>query len=71
MKLAIATYKLPGVIRVCNAISDLVWAIRGIVAGSGLATTEMRLVMIDIVDKAMLAHPTIVPRCSSTTCPKG
>ena len=52
LRLAIATYRLPRVIRVGGAISDLVWAVRGIVAGSGLATTEMRLVMIDIVDKA-------------------
>ena len=37
LKLAIATYKLPRVIRVGNAVSDLVWAVRGIVAGSGLA----------------------------------
>ena len=61
LKLAIATYKLPRVIRVGNAVSDLVWAVRGIVAGSGLATTEMRLVMIDIVDKALIVHPHVTP----------
>ena len=43
------------------AFSDLVVAIRGIVAGSGLATTEMRIVMIDIVDAALLCHPTVTP----------
>ena len=48
-------------IRVGGAISDLVWAVRGIVAGSGLATTGMRLVMIDIVDQASLAHPDVTP----------
>ena len=61
IRLAIATYKLPRVIRVGNAVSDLVWAVRGIVAGSGLATTEMRLVMVDIVDKALEVHMTVVP----------
>ena len=61
LRLAIATYKLPRVIRVGGAISDLVWAVRGIVAGSGLATTEMRLVMIDIVDQASMAHPSVTP----------
>ena len=44
-----------------ETISDLVWAMRGIVAGSGLATTEMRLVMINIVEQALLAHPTVTP----------
>ena len=37
------------------------WAARGIVAGSGLATTEMRLVMVDIVDNASQIHRTITP----------
>lgn len=35
---------MPRVIRVGEAISDMVWAVRGIVAGSGGATSEMRLV---------------------------
>ena len=30
-------------------------------AGSGLATTGMRIVMIDIVDAALLVHPSVVP----------
>ena len=34
---------------------------RGIVAGSGLATTEMRIVMIDIVDAALTQHPSVTP----------
>ena len=61
LRLAIATYKLPRVIRVGESVSDLVWATRGIVAGSGVATTEMRLVMVDIVDKALEVHPTVQP----------
>ena len=68
LRLAIATYKLPRVVRVGIAHSDLVWATRGIVAGSGNATSEMRLVMIDIVDSVMKRHPTIIPPSSSTTC---
>ena len=46
LRVATSTYKLPRVIRVGNAVSDLVSAVRGIVAGLGLATSEMRLVMI-------------------------
>ena len=61
IRLAIITYRLPRVIRVGQAYSDLMWAMRGIVAGSGLATTEMRIVMIDIVDAALIVHPSIVP----------
>ena len=49
LRLAIATYRLPRSIRVGDAMSDLVQAIRGIVAGSGTATTEMRVVMVNIV----------------------
>ena len=61
IRLAIATYRLPRVIRVATACSDLVVAMRGIVAGSGLATTEMRIVMIDIVDAALTQHPSVTP----------
>ena len=31
------------------------------VAGSGLATTEMRIVMINIVDAALAQHPSVTP----------
>jgi hypothetical protein len=61
IRLAIATYRMPRVIRVGTSYSDTIVAIRGIVAGSGLATTEMRLCMIDCVDSALRAHPTIEP----------
>ena len=50
------------------AFSDIIFAVRGIVAGSGLATTEMRLVMVDIVGTALTVHPVVEQRCSSTTC---
>ena len=52
---------MPRTVRVVSAISDLLAATRGIVAGSGLATSEMRLVMIDIVDSALVIHPTVEP----------
>lgn len=62
IRLATAIYKLPRVVRVYMAYSDLIHAIRGNVAGSELATSEMRLVMIDIVDSALQVHPTVVPK---------
>ena len=52
---------MPSVLRVGQAISDIALATRGIVAGSGTATSEMRLTMIDIVDSALKVYPTIVP----------
>jgi hypothetical protein len=57
IRLAIATYKLQRVLRVGSAVSDLIIAMRGIVAGSGLATTEMRLAMMRIVDRAVAFSP--------------
>ena len=47
--------------RSLRASSDLAFALRGIVAGSGTATTEMRLTMITIVDAALLLFPAIAP----------
>ena len=40
LRLAIAVYKMPRVVRVGEAVSDLDWATRGIVAGSGEGTSH-------------------------------
>ena len=61
LRLTIAAYKRPRVLRVGDAISDIVLAIRGRVAGSGDATTEMRLGMINILDEAIVVHPSVEP----------
>ena len=42
-------------------MSKVVWEITGITAGSGFATTEMRLVMIRVIDRALTLYPTITP----------
>ena len=57
IRLAIATYKLQRGVRAGKAVSAIVEAMRGITAGSGLATTEMRLAMIRIVDRTAISHP--------------
>ena len=44
-----------------KVVSGLVWAFRGMTAGSGFATTEMRVVMINLVEKAFRAHPAVTP----------
>ena len=61
VRLSIATYRIKRVLRVGSAVSECVVATRGITAGSGTATTEMRLAMIDIVDQALEAFPAIDP----------
>ena len=42
-------------------MSKCVTAIRDIAAGSGFATTVMRIIMIRIVDKACMLYPMVVP----------
>ena len=49
------------VVRIRKVVSGVVVAIRGMTAGSGFATTEMRLVMINLVEKALAAHPFVTP----------
>ena len=61
LRLSIATYQLRRVIQVGKVVSKVVWAITGITAGSGFATTEMRLVMIRVIDRALTFSPTIKP----------
>ena len=61
LRLSIATYKMSRVLRVRKVVSGLVWAFRGMTAGSGFATTEMRVVMINLVERALQAHPSVTP----------
>ena len=61
LRLSIATYKLPRTLRVGKVCSALIIAIRGITAGSGLATTEMRIAMVRKIERALIAHPSVVP----------
>ena len=60
-RLSIATYQLMRVIRIGKVVSKVVYAITGITAGSGFATTELRLVMIRVIDRALTLYPTITP----------
>ena len=61
LRLSIATYKLERVIRIGNVVSKSVWAYRGITAGSGFATTEMRIIMLRVVDRACKLYPMVGP----------
>ena len=48
LKLSIATYQLGRLIRIGSVVSKMVMALTGITAGSGFATSEMRLVLSSI-----------------------
>ena len=61
LRLSLATYRLARVLRIGTVVSRELLAIRGITAGSGLATTELRVLMIHVVDVACTAHPTVTP----------
>ena len=49
LRLSLAAYRFARAIAVDNCYSRLVHALRGITAGSGTATTELRLIMTDVV----------------------
>ena len=61
LRLAVAAYRLLRVIRIDQVVSLVILAERGITAGSGSATTEMRLLMLDVVDAAYKVFPQVSP----------
>ena len=61
LRLALAAYRLPRTLRIGDVYSFTVIATRGATAGSGTATTEMKIMMIHILDAAMVAHPIVEP----------
>ena len=63
LRLSISTYKMSRVVRVKKVVSGLIWAYRGMTAGSGFSTTEMRVVMINMVEKGTPCTSTGIPNC--------
>ena len=61
LRLAIAAYLGPRRIRIDGALSDIVIPERGLTAGSGTATTELRVLLFRIVDRAWRAFPLVTP----------
>ena len=62
LRLSIAAYRADRVVRVCGVFSQLITPQRSLTAGSAFVTTEMRLVLIHIVDAALLVAPVGGPR---------
>ena len=62
LRLSIAVYQMIRVIRVGGVVSHSVLALRGITAGSGFATSEMRLILMRAVDAALKQFPRAKPK---------
>ena len=61
LRLSIATYRAPRHIRMNGAFSAPILPRRSLAAGGGLATSEMRLALISIVDRALNVAPQACP----------
>ena len=59
LRLSLAAYRLPRTIGVDGVYSRTIVASRGITAGSGFATTELRVLLIDIIDDTYRLYPAI------------
>ncbi len=60
LRLSIASYKLARAIGVAGIFSQMISAMRGITAGSGLATTELRILLLDFCDDLTARVPRVV-----------
>ena len=61
LRLSIAVYRFNRVIRIDGVVSHTVLALRGVAAGSGIATIEMLMVMLRVVDAAVTLFPRVNP----------
>ena len=61
LRLSISVYTLERVIRIGGVVSKTILAWRGITAGSIFATTEMRVILIRVMDAATKAFPRVNP----------
>ncbi len=59
LRLALAAYRLPRALAVGGVHSSVIEAERGIAAGSGLATTELRVLLIRLLDRVRRIHPDV------------
>ena len=59
LRLTIAAYRLGRRISVNGIVSSIVYALRGITAGSVSATTELRLLLLRALDGIVAAFPSV------------
>ena len=60
LRLALAAYAMPRTISSDGACSRLVTAARGITAGSGTATAELRALILDLIDRLAHDYPQLI-----------
>ncbi len=59
LRLALAAYKLPRAVAIGGVYSSLLVAERGITAGSGLATTELRVLLLRLLRRIAKKYPSV------------
>ena len=59
LRLSLAAYRLPRAVGVEGVYSRPIIATRGITAGSGFATTELRVLLLDVIDSTYVLWPSI------------
>ena len=59
LRLSLAAYRLPRAIGVEGVYSRLIIASRGITAGSGFAATELRILLLDVIDQTYQLFPSL------------
>ena len=60
LRLTLAAYRLGRRISICGVLSEVVWACRGITAGSVSATTELRMTLLHLLDGIVRLFPAIL-----------
>ena len=59
LRLSLAAYRMQRVVSVEGLYSRPIVAARGITAGSGFATTELRILLLDVIDSSYILCPSI------------
>ena len=59
LRLSLASYRLPRAVGIEGIYSRVIVASRGITAGSGFATTELRVLLLDVIDNTYVLYPSI------------
>ena len=59
LRLSLASYRLPRAVGVAGVFSRLITPCLSITAGSGFATTELRIILLDVVDDAHRLWPSV------------
>ena len=60
LRMSLAAYRLPRSLAIHGVYSSTVLAQRGITAGSGMATTELRVLLIRLLERVSKAYPVVL-----------